>query len=277
MFDPVSIGVMGGLSLAQGVFGALGASSQAKAQAMAAEIQQRNANFQAQWQKEAQDRNTMRQFQANLERNIQIEKAANKERAMAELYLDKTFSNQKSTLSKQTAQVNAQFLAATTRRGMNPTSGTARALFRQNIESLGNNMVALKLNHRSAYQDIVTQQQARLAQRASSISPDLGVFIPAKGGIPDNSSAALTTGLIQAGLQGVATGVNTYLKYGQQPNPSQGGGNSSSPMPFSERAGGGDTMGSGYSGPYSGRGGNSLPAYTGMGSASFSDIQTFQF
>jgi hypothetical protein len=207
---------LGGMALASGVMGALGASSQAKAQAMAAEIQQRNANFQAQWQKQAQDRNTMRQFQANLERNVQIEKAANKERAMAELYLDKSFNNQKSTLSKQTAQVNAQFLAATTGRGMNPTSGTARALFRQNIESLGNNMVALKLNHRSAYQDIVTQQQARLAQRASSIVPDLGVFIPAKGGIPDNSSAALTTGLIQAGLQGASAGINAQLQYGNK-------------------------------------------------------------
>ena len=253
---PVAI-AMGGMALAQGIMGAFGASSKAKAEAMAAEIQQRNANFQNQWQKEAQDRNTMRQFQANLERNIQIEKAANKERAMAELYLDKSFNNQKSTLSKQTAQVNAQFLAATTGRGMNPTSGTARALFRQNIESLGNNMVALKLNHRSAYQDIITQQQARLAQRASSIAPDLGVFIPAKGGIPDNSSAALTTGLIQAGLQGVSTGINTYLAYGQQPKPSSG-----SVPDLGANAGG-------YGPPTS-------LMYTGMGSTSYGGYPSLQ-
>ena len=224
-FDPISATVMGGLSLASGIFGAFGASSKAKAESMAAEIQQRNANFQNQWQKAAQDRNAMRQFQASLERNIQIEKAANKERALSELYLDQSFSNQKSTLSKQTAQVNAQFLSATMNRGISPTSGTARALFRQNIESLGNNMVALKLNHRSAYQDIVNQQQARLAQRASSIAPDLGVFIPSKGGIPDNSSAALTTGLIQAGLQGAATGIDAFMKYG---NPPSGQSNTSS-------------------------------------------------
>jgi hypothetical protein len=259
---------MGGLALASGVMGALGSSSQAKSDAMAQEIQQRNANFQNEWQKQAQDRNTMRQFQASLERNIQIEKAANKEQAMAELYLDKSFNNQKSTLSKQTAQVNAQFLAATTGRGMNPTSGTARALFRQNIESLGNNMVALKLNHRSAYQDIVTQQQARLAQRASSIAPDLGVFIPSKGGIADNSSAALTTGLIQAGLSGVSAGINAQLEYGGKGgvfgqggllSGGGGGGSSGAPMPFSERSGGGMNMES------------PAPVYTGMGSNVFSN------
>ena len=65
---------MGGMALASGVMGALGASSQADAQAKAAEIQQRNANFQNQWQKATQDRNVMREFQANLERSTQIEK-----------------------------------------------------------------------------------------------------------------------------------------------------------------------------------------------------------
>ena len=42
----VAIATMGGLALAQGVMGALGASSAANAQAQAQEIQQRNVNFQ---------------------------------------------------------------------------------------------------------------------------------------------------------------------------------------------------------------------------------------
>lgn len=218
---------MGGMALASGIMGALGSSSQASAQAKAAEIQQRNQNFQNEWQKAAQDRNTMRQFQASLERNAQIEKAANRERAMSELYLDKTFSNQKSTLSKQTAEVNSQFISAMSGRGINQNSGTARALLRQNMEALGNNMAALKLNHRSAYNDIVNQQQTRLAQRTSSISPDLGVFLPSTGGIADNSSTALTTGLIQAGIQGVTVGINARLQYGKpsggNPSPTPGG------------------------------------------------------
>lgn len=205
---------MGGMALASGVMGALGASSQADAQAKAAEIQQRNANFQNQWQKATQDRNVMREFQANLQRSTQIEKGAATERALAEYYLDKTFSNQKSTLSKQTSQVNAQFITSMTSRGMAASSGTARAMLRQNIEALGSNMVALKLNHRSAYQDIITQQQTRLGQRGNAFAPDLGVFIPSKGGIANNSSTALTTGLIQAGLQGASVGIQAQMQYG---------------------------------------------------------------
>jgi hypothetical protein len=208
----VAIG-MGVMSLASGVMGSLGSSSNAKSQAMAAEVQQRNQNFQNQWQKEAQDRNALRQYQATLQRNAAIERAANKERALTELATDKSFSNQSSMLSKQTAQVNAQFISAMNGNYINQNSGTARALLRQNMEALGNNMSALKQNYRTAYNDILNQQNARLSQRASSIAPDLGLFIPNTGGIADNSSSALATGLIQAGLQGASVGINASLQY----------------------------------------------------------------
>jgi hypothetical protein len=226
---------MGAMALASGVMGALGSASQADAAAQAAEIQQRNANFQNQWAKATQDRNVMREFQANLQRSTQIEKGAATERALAEYYLDKSFSNQKSTLSKQTSQVNAQFISSMTSRGITASSGTARAMLRQNIEALGSNMVALKLNHRSAYQDIITQQQTRLGQRGNAFAPDLGVFIPSKGGIANNSSTALTTGLIQAGLSGASVGIQAGIQYTTKPGttPSSGG----SFMPFAGRLG----------------------------------------
>jgi hypothetical protein len=231
----VAAGAMGAMALASGVMGALGSASQADAAAQAAEIQQRNANFQNQWAKATQDRNVMREFQANLQRSTQIEKGAATERALAEYYLDKSFSNQKSTLSKQTSQVNAQFISSMTSRGITASSGTARAMLRQNIEALGSNMVALKLNHRSAYQDIITQQQTRLGQRGNAFAPDLGVFIPSKGGIANNSSTALTTGLIQAGLSGASVGIQAGIQYTTKPGttPSSGG----SFMPFAGRLG----------------------------------------
>ena len=236
--------VMGGMALAQGIMGALGASSAANAQAKAQEITQRNVNFQNQWNKMVQDRNALRQYQANLERNSQIEKSANRERALSELYLDKGFSNQKSQLSKQTAQVNSQFISTMAGRNIDQSSGTARALLRQNMESLGSNMAALKLNYRNAYNDIVTQQQARLSQRASSMAPDLGVFLPTNTAVVNNSSSALTTGLIQAGLMGAAAGIDAGLKYGGPNDPMTkffagggSGGGSSGGLPYNARAG----------------------------------------
>lgn len=213
--DPTMGLAFGGLALAQGIFSAFGASSQAEAQYQTQLIQQRNANFQQRWQTEAQNRTQLRQFQANLERSIQIEKAANKERAIAEVYLDRNFSNQKSTLSKQTNQANAAFLAAMQGKGISGDSGTARALFRQNMEALGNNMLAMKTNYRNAYRDIESQQSARLGQRADTMFPSQITFLPSTGGIMNASSSALTTGLISAAMQGASAGLQAQYMYGQ--------------------------------------------------------------
>lgn len=225
--------VMGGMALAQGIFGAFGASNEAKARAMAAEIQQRNENFRAQWQNEANNRNIMRQFQAALERNKILELAANKERAVAEAYLDKSFANQKSTLSKQTADAVSSFNSTMQNRGISGQSGTARALMRQNMQALGANMMALKTNYKNAYRDIESQQAGRLAQRTDTSWPQQTTFIPNKQPIIDSSSSALTTGLISAGLSGAATGLAAHFKFGW----SGGGGNTGGVMPFSERMG----------------------------------------
>ena len=206
--------IMGGLALAQGIFGAMGQSGQAKAQAMAQEVQQRQANFIQSMRTDAENRNRMRAFQANLERNLQIEAAATESRALAEFYLDRNFQNQKSTLSKQSNQVNAQFEATFAGRGISGTSGTARSLLRQNMESMGANLTAMKVNYKNTYRDIVNQQKGQLGQRQFA-TMDLVTFIPTTGGIADTSSSALTTGLISAGLSGIGAGYSAALQYGQ--------------------------------------------------------------
>jgi len=204
--------VIGGLALAAGVMGAVGASSAAAAQAKAQEIAQQQANFKAQWAHDAEQRNFLRQFQANLERNFMIERGANKDRALSEMYLDKSFDNQKGTLSKQTAITNAQFMNAASNRSVSSSSGTARALLRQNMSAVSANMVALKLNYRQAYKDIENQQNQKLSQRQFSFQ-EQSVFLPTTGGIADSSASALTTGLISAGLQGAGAGIQGHYEY----------------------------------------------------------------
>ena len=204
--------VLGGLALAAGVMGAFGASSAASAQAKAQEIAQQQANFKAQWANDANQRNFVRQFQANLERNTLIESGANKDRALAEMYLDKSFDNQKGTLSKQTAVTNAQFMNAASNRSVSSSSGTARALLRQNMSAVSANMIALRLNYKQAYKDIENQQNQKLSQRQFSFQ-EQSVFLPTTGGIADSSSSALTTGLISAGLQGAGAGIQGHYEY----------------------------------------------------------------
>ena len=216
-------GIMGAAALGSGVMSAMGASSAASAQAQAQKLQQQQANFKNEWAQAAEQRNQMRQFQANLERNALIERGANTDRALSELYLDKNFQNAKGTLSKQTAATNAQFLGTMQARGMGSTSGTARALLRQNMSAVSANMIALKTNYRQSYKDIENQQSQKLGQRQFSFQ-EQSVFLPVTGGIADSSSTALTTGLINAGIQGVSAGVSAGLQYGGSGGGGGGGG-----------------------------------------------------
>ena len=204
--------VLGGAALGSGVMGAMGASSAAAAQAAAQKVAQQQANFKAKWAFDADQRNQMRGFQANLERNAMIERGANTDRALAEMYLDKNFLNAKGTLSKQTSATNAQFLGTLQSRGIGSTSGTARALMRQNMSAVNANMIALKANYRQSFKDIENQQSQKLGQRQFTFV-EQATFLPTTGGIADSSSSALTTGLISAGINAGAAGYSGYLQY----------------------------------------------------------------
>ncbi len=205
--------IIGGLALAGGLFGAFGASSNAAAQAKAQELQQQQANFKNQWAHVADQRNQLRAFQANLERNILIEKGANKDRAIAELYLDKDFLNQKGTLSKQTSATNSQFISTMDSRNVSTTSGTARALLRQNMTAMESNMIALRANYNNAYKDIKNQQNAKLSQRQYAFQ-EMSVFLPQTGGIVDSSSSALMQGIVQAGISAASAGLSAGMRSG---------------------------------------------------------------
>lgn len=208
------------MSAASGVMGAISGASQAKAEAMQQEINQRNANFEKQWQIAVQNRNTMRQWQAALESNMQLEKSANKERALSELYTEKSYRNATSQLSKQTSEANAAFLSAASGRNIDASRGSARALLRQNMTSAGDNLLALKQNYEGELQSIEAKQQTRLASRANTMFPGQIMFMPSQHGVIDNSSAVLTTGLIKTALDTGAKAFKAMQQYGGKPKDS---------------------------------------------------------
>jgi len=205
--------VMGGLALAQGVMGAFGQSGQAKAQAMQQQMQQDQANFQNQLKVDSDNRAILRQRLGQEMTNLSIAKAAGKQMGLQKFYAGEALNNARSQLSKNTQQVNAQFLSALSSRGISTKSGTARALLRQNIEATEANSLALRLNADRQMKDIETNFQNALAQRRNDYV-EAQAFIPTTGGIVDASSSALTTGLIQAGFGGVSAGLQASFQYG---------------------------------------------------------------
>jgi hypothetical protein len=204
--------IMGGLALASGVMGAFGQSGQAKAQAIQQQMQQDQANFQNQMKVDAENRAILRQRLNQEMTNLSIAKSAGKQMGLQQFYAREALNNARSQLSKNTQEVNAQFMSALSSRGISAKSGTARALLRQNIEATEANSLALRLNGQRQMKDIETNFQNALAQRRNDYI-ESQAFIPTTGGIVDASSSALTTGLIQAGLGGLSAGVGAGFQY----------------------------------------------------------------
>lgn len=214
---------MGGLALASGVMGAMGASSQAKAEAMAQKMQQQNANFQNKWQNEAANRNMLRQYGGQLQVNAQIEAAANQSKMQQGIYGKAAWNNAASQLSKQTSSTTASFLGAMSARGVSLDSANVRSMVRQTAMAAQVNNANMRVSFANQGRDIDTSYQNMLAKRNLGV-PEQQTFMPSRGGIVDNSSSMLSTGLATSVLGAAGAAYSAHKQWGKPSAPPAPGG-----------------------------------------------------
>jgi hypothetical protein len=205
-------GIMGGLALGQGIMGGLGAQSQANAQATLQRMQAENANFQRRWQIDAANRNIDKQNIARALNNKKIEQAALSERGIAEVYQKLGYDNSKSQFSKQTNQVNSALLSSISGRNISASSGTARALLRQNLQNATTNMANLRVSNMNKMRDIDTMYQNRLAQRDFNYQ-EFNIFMPGDTSTVSGGNMGMIIG--SAALSGLSAGVTGALMFGK--------------------------------------------------------------
>ena len=210
--------IMGGLALASGVMGAMGASSQAKADAMAQQMQQQNANFQNRWQNEAANRNMLRQYGGQLQVNAQIEAAANLSKVQQGIYGKAAWNNASSQLSKQTNTTTSSFLGAMSARGISLDSANVRSMVRQTAAAAQANNANMRVSFANQGRDIDTSYQNMLAKRNLGV-PEQQTFMPSRGGIVDNSSSMLSTGIATSVLNAAGAAYSANKQYGTPPAP----------------------------------------------------------
>lgn len=215
-------GIMGGLSMMSGILGGLGANQQAAAQQKLLQMQQENANFQRQGSVNANNRNITKSNLAKAIANRQIETLAISERAIAEVYGKMGYDNAKSQFSKQTNQINSALLSTVSGRNISSSSGTARALLRQNMDNAHTNLANLRITQANKTRDITTAYQNKLATRDFNYT-ELQSFIP---GDTSTAYTGQSMGMIagMSALQGLQTGIGAGLMYGAGSGSNSGGG-----------------------------------------------------
>lgn len=230
-------GGMAALSLGQSLMSGFGASNQAQAQAMQQQLIAQNANFQRKWQIQANNRNIEKANLAKAINNKAIERQALSERAIQEVYTEMGYDNAKGQFSKQTNQVNSALLSSVSGRNISASSGTARALLRQNLENATVNMANLRINRSNQMRDIGTTYQNKLAQRDFNYQ-ELQTYLPGYDGMVSSNN---TGQIIASGaLSGLQAGITAGLLYGKGSG-GGGGGDTGGGSPyggFEARAGG---------------------------------------
>lgn len=205
--------IIGGLMAATSIMGSMGGASQNKAQATAAKMQQDQQNFNGRWQNEAQNRNLLRQWEAQYHMNNRIEEAANKTKSSQKFYAAETYKNQSSMLSKQTRQTTETFLGTVASHGISTDSASARAMLRQATEQSQINSQMLRTNYSNQQRDIETQYQNMLSQRNLN-NVEQQAFVEGRTTVVDSSSQMMMTGIATGLMSGAAAGIGSYGKTG---------------------------------------------------------------
>lgn len=205
-------GGMAALGMASSFMGSMGANQAAEAAAMQAQLMKQNAEFQRKWTVDTNNRNILKNNLAKAIGNRQLETLAITERGIAEVYGKMGFDNAKSQYSKQTNQINAALLSSVSGRGISASSGTARALLRQNIDNAHTNMANLKITQMNKNRDIVTAYNNTLAKRDFNYT-QLQTFL---AGDTSSVNAQTSTGMMfaQAGITGLTAGLQGYSMAG---------------------------------------------------------------
>ena len=217
-------GGMAALGMASSFMGSMGANQQAAAAAKQQQMAKENAEFQRQWTVDANNRNILKNNFAKAIANRQLETLAITERGIAEVYGKMGFDNAKSQYSKQTSQINSALLSSVSSRGMSSSSGTARALLRQNMSNAHTNMLNLRITQTNKNRDIVTAYNNTLAKRDFNYT-ELQTFL---AGDTSSVNAQTSTGMMiaQAGITGLTAGLQGYSMAGgfnKAPPPPSGG------------------------------------------------------
>ena len=211
-----ALGMLGGpwgMAAMVGLQAVMGAKK-AKQEAAARKAQWEQKQFQARMQNQRQNRAIAKKNAMQWMQNKKIAESANRQRAETEFYLRYNYDNETGQLSRQIKQNNDNLIQNLHRRGMDPKSGTGRALMQQVLSTNTDTFKNRRITHENAMLGAQRQQDAALAQRNFGYN----AHIPFMGGKYTGTdpstifTQSLVAGLGRAGMAGIQTGVQDKFR-----------------------------------------------------------------
>jgi hypothetical protein len=187
------------------------------AQAEAQRLQFEEAQFNRKWQNQIQNREIAKANAIQWMNNKKIAEAANQERAETEFYLKYNFNNETGELSRQYKQVNDQITASLYSKGIDPSSGTGRALMYASMNRAKKVFGARRINLETGLISAERKQQQQLAQRNFGYNSHIPLMQEEYRGPKgkDIMRQALVSGLVQGAAAGYGAWATTDFQQKQ--------------------------------------------------------------
>jgi hypothetical protein len=205
---------LGAIGLAGGVFSGIMGSRQASADRQAKIAQMHYQNMIRGMETDFQNIQILEKWGSQLKQAKLGAVAAGARAGQKKFYAREALSNQFSQVGNQTAALNAAVISKSTGKGLDTSSGTVKAIMRQNAQKASESNSAIISNFKKEMKNIDTELAGSISS-AQFLQPALSTFYASNTNIPDNSGAILASSIVSGTLGGISSGISAnYQQYG---------------------------------------------------------------
>ena len=206
---------LGGIGLAGGVFSGIMGSQQASADRAAQIAQIQYQNMMRGMEVDRKNIQRLEKWGAKFKQAKLQAVAAGARAGQKKFYLRETLSKQANQVGNQTSKINAAVLSKSSGKGLSASSGTVRAIMRQNAKYAAESNSAMITNFKKQMVN-VDKELAGSISSAQFLQPGLDTFYAASTDfIPDHSGSILANSIVSGTVSGVSAGISAEFAQGE--------------------------------------------------------------
>tara|TARA_E500000318_G_scaffold111669_1_gene131144 strand:- start:1515 stop:2144 length:630 start_codon:yes stop_codon:yes gene_type:complete len=202
---------LGAIGLAGGVFSGIMGAQQASADRAAQIAQIRYQNLVRGIQTDAKNIQLLSKWATQFKQAKLQAVAAGARSGQKKFYLREALSNQFNQVGNQTQSLNAAVISKAGGKGLNMSSGTVKAIMRQNAAKSAESNSAIIQNFKKEMVNIDRELVGSISA-SQFLQPGLESFYAASDAVPDHSGSILAGSIVSGTLGGVSQGIG--VKYG---------------------------------------------------------------
>ena len=206
---------LGAIGLAGGVFSGIMGANQAKADRQAQIAQLKYQNMVRGMETDLKNIQVLEKWGAQFKQAKLQAVAAGARAGQKKFYLRESLSNKFNQVGNQTSALNAAVISKASGKGLDTSSGTVKAIMRQNAKKSSESNAAIISNFKKEMKNIDTELAGSISA-AQFLQPGLSTFYAANTNIPDHSGSILANSIVSGTLGGIASGASAEFALGDE-------------------------------------------------------------